>query len=130
MSSASLKIWRGSTREDGGYQIYDIEFDDGESVLDALVALRRGGLSVPGDIAVTGFDDIPLTRLVTPSVTTMSVDIAALGARAIERLCAIIDGGEDQRVEMASPRLVIRETCSGAPGPAPSNTQHGRNREK
>ena len=58
------------------------------------------------------------------------LDIAALGARAIERLCAIIDGGEDQRVEMASPRLVIRETCSGAPGPAPSNTQHGRNREK
>tara|TARA_B100000678_G_scaffold240223_1_gene210864 strand:+ start:103 stop:1140 length:1038 start_codon:yes stop_codon:yes gene_type:complete len=96
----------------------------------ALVALRRGGLTVPGDIAVTGFDDIPLTRLVSPSVTTMSVDIAALGARAIERLCAIIDGGEDQRVEMASPRLVIRETCSGATGSAPSTTQHVRNREK
>ena len=41
MSYARMKIWRGSTRAEGGYQTYDIEFDDGESVLDALVALRR-----------------------------------------------------------------------------------------
>jgi len=40
-SSARLKIWRGTSRDDGEYQKFDIVFEDGESVLDALVALRR-----------------------------------------------------------------------------------------
>ncbi len=39
--SARLKIWRGTSRDDGGYQKFDIVFEDGDSVLDALVALRR-----------------------------------------------------------------------------------------
>ena len=41
VKSARLKIWRGTSLEDGGYQEFDITFEDGESVLDALVALRR-----------------------------------------------------------------------------------------
>jgi succinate dehydrogenase/fumarate reductase-like Fe-S protein len=39
--AARLKIWRGAAREDGGFQAFDITFEDGESVLDGLVALRR-----------------------------------------------------------------------------------------
>ena len=39
--SARLKIWRGTSRDAGGYQEFDIAFEDGESVLDGLVALRR-----------------------------------------------------------------------------------------
>ena len=39
--SARLKIWRGTSRDDGEYQTFDIVFEDGDSVLDALVALRR-----------------------------------------------------------------------------------------
>ena len=41
LKSARLKIWRGTSRDDGGYQELDITFEEGESVLDALVALRR-----------------------------------------------------------------------------------------
>ncbi len=41
LKSVRLKIWRGASRDDGGYQEYSITFDDGESVLDGLVALRR-----------------------------------------------------------------------------------------
>lgn len=80
----------------------------------ALMTLRRAGLSVPGDIAIAGFDDIPLARLITPSLTTMSVDIAAMGARALGRLSAIIAGNADDHTESAAPRLVIRETTDRA----------------
>ena len=41
LNSARLKIWRGASRDDGGFQEFDITFEDGESVLDGLVALRR-----------------------------------------------------------------------------------------
>ena len=41
LKSARLRVWRGASRDDGGYQEFDITFEEGESVLDALVALRR-----------------------------------------------------------------------------------------
>ena len=41
LNSARLKIWRGTSHDHGAYQEFDITFEDGESVLDGLVALRR-----------------------------------------------------------------------------------------
>ena len=41
LKSGRLKIWRGTSREEGKYQEFEITFEDGESVLDGLTALRR-----------------------------------------------------------------------------------------
>ncbi|HEU0065853.1 MAG TPA: LacI family DNA-binding transcriptional regulator [Sphingomonas sp.] len=76
----------------------------------AMVALRDGGLRIPHDIAVAGFDDIPLARLVSPSLTTMRVGIAAIGARAVTRLARAIAGDPDTTSERATPELKARET--------------------
>ena len=38
--SARLRIWRGTSREDGAYQDFDVAFEDGDSVLDGLVCIR------------------------------------------------------------------------------------------
>lgn len=54
--------------------------------LGCLFALNQAGLQVPRDIAIAGFDDIPLARYVHPSLTTMRVDIAGLGGRALRML--------------------------------------------
>jgi succinate dehydrogenase/fumarate reductase-like Fe-S protein len=42
MKLARLRIWRGTDRENGRYEEFDVEFEDGDSVLDALVRLRYG----------------------------------------------------------------------------------------
>ena len=49
LKSTRLRIWRGTSREEGGHQEFKITFEDGETVLDGLTALRRD--SVP-DLAV------------------------------------------------------------------------------
>jgi LacI family transcriptional regulator len=74
----------------------------------ALDALRKAGLSVPGDVAVAGFDDIPLAHHL--GLTTVRVRIAELGERALARLLASLgkdDSGDD---ELHAPELVIRST--------------------
>jgi LacI family transcriptional regulator len=73
----------------------------------ALEALRYAGKSVPQDVAMVGFDDIPLARHL--GITTVRVKIAELGERALQRLVDgfVKDGGGD---ELHAPELVIRST--------------------
>lgn len=78
----------------------------------ALSALREAGVIVPDDIALCGFDDIPIARYVTPPLTTVNVAIAELGRRAFEVLeTRLQDGQEDNQREILPTTLVIRESC-------------------
>lgn len=74
----------------------------------AMQALRRAGLSVPKDVAVAGFDDIPLARHL--GITTVRVRIAELGARAVSRLLDSLSGRDSGGDELHEPELVARST--------------------
>lgn len=74
----------------------------------ALQALRDAGVAVPAEVALAGFDDIPLAKHI--GLTTVRVRIAELGQRAVERLIAVIEGDETPGEELHSPELVIRTT--------------------
>ena len=53
-----------------------------------LSAFRELGWRVPEDVAIGGFDDIPIARYLNPPLTSVRVPIAELGARAMQRLLA------------------------------------------
>jgi LacI family transcriptional regulator len=89
-----------------------IEFDavfaaNDNMAIGALEALRAAGKKVPEEVAVVGFDDIPLARHM--GIATVRVRIAELGERALERL---VDGftREQGGDELHAPELVIRST--------------------
>jgi LacI family transcriptional regulator len=79
----------------------------------AMSALREAGLRVPEDVAVTGFDDIPIARYVHPALTTVRVDIAGLGSKAVRTLIhAVGRKNEHARVrETLATELVVRASC-------------------
>ena len=89
--------------------------------LGCLFALTQGGLRVPDDIALAGFDDIPIARYVAPSLTTMRVNMPELGAHAMRLLLALQNGESvSDRLAPLVPELIERDSSrrAGADRPA------------
>lgn len=81
-----------------------------------LSALSEAKVRTPEDIAVAGFDDIPMARYVTPPLTTVRVRIAELGEAALERLVRMIEAPDDAAPEpraVVGTELVVRASCGG-----------------
>lgn len=88
----------------------------------ALSALRDAGVVVPDDIAVVGFDDIPLARYMNPPLSSVHVAIAELGTRAVETLLHAIERKNEhtRRHQRLETTLVIRRSCgTRLPGERP-----------
>lgn len=82
----------------------------------AIGALHEAGVAVPDDIAVVGFDDIPIAQYMRPSLTSVHISISALGAQAVDHLLDAIDGGPpSEGVHVTVPTtLVVRESCGAS----------------
>jgi LacI family transcriptional regulator len=79
----------------------------------ALSAIRESGLRVPEDIALVGFDDIPVAAYITPSLTTVNVDIDGLGVAAIRQVIHAVKNrnGHAKQQSVLQTRLSLRHSC-------------------
>jgi LacI family transcriptional regulator len=80
-------------------------------------AARERGLTVPGDLSIVGFDDIPQASLVYPALTTVRQPLVQIGQVAVRLLLERIEAPEkDARRVTLSTELVIRESCAPPAG--------------
>ncbi len=78
----------------------------------ALQACADLGLKVPGDIAIVGFDDIPMASWVSPQLTTLHVEFEELGRLATQLLIACIKGNADGPSDIVlEPEVIIRASA-------------------
>ncbi|GAB3177259.1 LacI family DNA-binding transcriptional regulator [Nesterenkonia halophila] len=76
--------------------------------------LRELGLEVPGDVAVTGYDDWQVMSLASrPPLTTVDMELEEIGRRSVELLLQAVDGESSPGVHQVRPRLVPRESTLG-----------------
>lgn len=81
----------------------------------ALKAIRHARLRVPGDIALVGFDDVPIAEAIEPALTTVRQPIERLGSMATELLLGMIERGPEQqsvvqRIVLPA-ELIVRQSC-------------------
>jgi LacI family transcriptional regulator len=79
-----------------------------------MQAAHEAGLSIPRDLSIVGFDDVELSSVFVPSLTTVRQPLQEMGRVAVDLLHRLIGGQtlEAARLELAT-RLVVR--CSTAP---------------
>jgi LacI family transcriptional regulator len=124
---ASLEV-AGAFTESGGYRAARellarrprptaIFAANDSMAIGALSALREAGVSVPAEVAVAGFDDIPIAQYTSPPLTSVHVPIIELGERATTRLVAALANDRRRRYqcETLTTELVVRQSCGGSP---------------
>ena len=80
-----------------------------QMALGLLGGLHEAGLSVPGDISVVGFDDIPDAAYYWPQLTTVRQDFDELARRAV---AAVIGGAETEALAPVAPELIPRASVA------------------
>ena len=83
----------------------------------AYMGARDLGLSIPADLSVVGMDDIPLTEIVHPPLTTVRQPIAQIADMAVKRLIARLQGTieETQGHQLLRPQLIVRSSTAIVP---------------
>ena len=121
--------WQGDYSAAGGAQVVTALLDAGRALPRAIVcandqtalgvmhALARRGINVPDQVAVTGFDDVPVARHMQPPLTTVRQPILELGATAFDVLRSQIEGEARPADTVLPVRLIIRESCGCSPMP-------------
>jgi LacI family transcriptional regulator len=96
----------------------------------ALSAIRELGLRVPEDIALVGFDDIPVAAFISPALTTVNVDIDGLGVTAIRQVIhAVKNRNAHTKQQFVLPtKLSVRQSCGCGPHASSESTTTGERR--
>lgn len=87
-----------------------------------LQELAARGLSVPADLSLASFDDMPFADLLSPPITTVRQPIEALGRLGIRTLLARIRGEDPPPIQRLPTELVIRKSVGPPPGKAKKKT--------
>jgi LacI family transcriptional regulator len=94
-----------------------------EMAFGAIDAIDSRGLSVPKDVSVVGFDDIPTASYVYPPLTTIHQPFEAMAERAVAELVALIEGATPGPARIVFPTGLTRRASTGPVPPSPPSAR-------
>ncbi|WP_316745351.1 LacI family DNA-binding transcriptional regulator [Streptomyces sp. MK7] len=98
--------------DQGGPRPQGLMFANDQMAVGALQALTERGISVPAELVITGFDGIPLSRQVSPALTTVRQPMGRLGEEAVELLVArLADRGRPALLRTLPTAPALRASC-------------------
>ncbi|AQA02990.1 LacI family transcriptional regulator [Mycobacterium sp. MS1601] len=119
LSPAPNLVVHGDFTRDGGYRAAETLIEHLDQIdcvfavndimaVGAMAAFRDHGISVPGDVALAGFDDIVTLRDVTPRLTTVQIPLTEIGAQALRLV--LQEPGPQSRIRRVKSTVVLRES--------------------
>lgn len=114
------ELWEGDWTPAAGYRIGRelvkagpgaVFVANDQMAIGVLHAFAQAGLSVPRDVSVVGFDDIPEAAYLNPALTTIRQDFQAIGRRAIDLVAATLDGSTAS-MPLLAPELIVRDSTA------------------
>jgi LacI family transcriptional regulator len=120
--------WQGNYSAAGGANVIESLLDAGrklprailcandQTALGVIHALGQRGIKVPQDVAITGFDDVPVARHMHPPLTTVRQPMQELGATAFDVLYSRIKTGGGKADTVLPVEFVVRESCGCVSG--------------
>ncbi len=116
----AVKPLHGDWSAQSGFTLgSQLDFQSGDAVfvgndqmaIGLMSALRHKGLSVPDDVSIVGFDDVPEAAYLFPPLTTVRQDFAALGQMLMQKVLVALEEGTADAVDTPLPtQLVIRDS--------------------
>ncbi|MDQ0104681.1 LacI family transcriptional regulator [Paenarthrobacter nicotinovorans] len=85
------------------------------AALGAFTSLFDAGISIPADISLVGYDNVPSASLPPIGLTTVDQSGVQMGRQAAELLLSRIEGRSESKHILVSPKLIVRKTTAGPP---------------
>lgn len=95
----------------GGFDFDAVVALNDEMAFACMDCLKKYGLQVPEDVAVTGFDNAARAMLGTPPLTTIDQNIELQAALAAEKICDVIENKDYELITTVNARPVYRQSC-------------------
>jgi len=95
-----------------------------QMALGLLRAFQECGLSIPDQVSVVGFDDIPEAAYFTPPLTTIRPDFDEVGRRSLALLLELADRGPGEPALVGPPRISPTLVIRTSTAPPPTTTAH------
>lgn len=115
----------GVVREllDKGIRVDGIFAANDQMAIGAMKALNGSGLRIPQDVAVAGFDNLSVSSLVTPGLTTVQFPIYQMGYQAARIIADRLDGKTPPQSIRLESRIIIRDSTQPGKNPSDWNLQ-------
>ena len=88
-----------------------IAVSDDKTAMGVINELRKRGILVPADVAVTGFDDEEGSETFIPSITTVRQSFTKIGRISVEKLHKMANGKQVENITALTPALLARQSC-------------------
>lgn len=121
-----LLMVQGSYNADSGYELMNDLLNRGVmptaviaindfAAVGIIRSIVEHGYRIPQDISVVSQDNTFLTEIAVPNLTSVDYDYEEFGRKLIETAISVVDGKEVTRLQMVTPKLVVRESSGMAP---------------
>jgi LacI family transcriptional regulator len=107
---ATQKILKGKKKPDGIFAVSD------RIAIGAMLAIKEAGLSIPGDIALVGFNNEPIADLLQPGISSIDQPAFKMGKVAAQTFFELLKNQENNTAKeiIFKPKLIVRESSRKA----------------